>query len=108
MQCWILTLLEVTLLVCFNDDFADLARVVGQEPQTSILGKNLLGCLHHVSNPANQSAPVHRVVQNSGEVSSFFCLNEQESLKEFNHCAEASRKDHEGLGVSDEHRFAHE
>src|SRR5215467_7284929 len=108
MQCWILTLLEVTLLVCLNDDFADLARVVGQDQQSGILGKNLLGSQHYISNPANQSAPVLRVIQNNGEVTYFFCLDEQKRLKEFIHCTEASWKDHKGLGVFDEHRFAHE
>src|SRR5258708_13013913 len=108
MQCWILTLLEVTLLVCLNDDFADLARVVGQEQQTSILRKNLLGSQHHVSNPANQSAPVLRVIQNNGEVTYFFCLNQQERLKEFIHCPKASPKDHKALRVSAEHPLPHD
>src|SRR5215467_8756578 len=108
MQCWILTLLEVTLLVCLNDDFADLARVVGQDQQSGILGKNLLGSQHHIANPANQSAPVLRVIQNNGEVTYLFRLNKQERLKEFIHCAKASWKNHKGLGVFDKHRFAHE
>src|SRR5438132_5267669 len=108
MQCWILDLLAITLLVGFNDDIANLVRVIGQEQQTSILGKNLLGSEHCVANPANQSYPVLRIIKNNREMADLFCLNQQERLKKFIHCAEASWKNYEGLGVFDEHRFAHE
>src|SRR2546429_400170 len=108
MQCWILDRLAITLLVGFNDDIANLVRVIGQEQQTSILGKNLLGSEHCVANPANQSSPVLRIIKNNREMADLFCLNQQERLKKFIHCAEASWKNYKGLGVFDEHRFAHE
>src|SRR5262249_20425370 len=108
MQCRILALLAITLLVSINDNFANLSRIIGQQQQTSILGKNLLGSKHCVANPANQSSPVLRIIKNDGEMADLFCLNQQECLKEFIHCAETSWKDYKGLGVFDEHRFAHE
>src|SRR5207253_4000702 len=52
--------------------------------------------------------PVLRVIQDHREVTYFFRLNQQERLKEFIHSAKASRKNYKGLGVFDEHRFAHE
>src|SRR5436190_14375637 len=107
MQCWILAFLAVTLLVGFNDDFANLVRVVGQEQQTSILGKNLLTGQHYFANPANQSSPVPRIIKNNREMADLFCLNQQERLKELVHCAEAPWKNYKGLGVFDEHRFTH-
>src|SRR6266545_3741206 len=93
--------------VAGDDGRHRLRRLVRDDEEIEVIGRDHPLCQQEVSNPGEQPLPVVRVEEDDREMEHLAGLDECQGLEELVERPEASGEDDEALGRLHEHRLAH-